>query len=200
MYWLAHRYRNMSTLHTYHIEIEQNLLAAALVPWRNSTSLDTTPGFDPRTVHPVASRLAIYAHYNSRSDVTVYNRGYVHKTSFTHNWSSNTIPSLERLRWVHACNITAHRNTVSWPCGRDSWSCNVSKVGYPVTLRACSVRWRYLAVASKERYIYGLSSSSRLLYTQDVSGCSNKLGTPWCNATGYCYAMRQRMKFQILTP
>jgi hypothetical protein len=38
--------------------------------------------------------------------------------------------------WLHTCNITAHRNTVSWRCGRDSCPRNVSKVGYAVTLRA----------------------------------------------------------------
>jgi len=50
------------------------------------------------------------------------------------------------IRWVHTCNITAYRNTVSWRCGRDSWPRNVSKVGYAVTLRACSVWCRCLAV------------------------------------------------------
>ena len=37
------------------------------------------------------------------------------------------------LGWVHTCNITAYRNTVSWQCGRGSWPRNVSKVGYAVT-------------------------------------------------------------------
>jgi hypothetical protein len=23
--------------------------------------------------------------------------------------------------WVHTCNVTTYRNTVSWQCGRDSW-------------------------------------------------------------------------------
>jgi len=59
----------------------------------------------------------------------------------------------QALYWVlgsvHTCNVTANRNTVSWQCGRDSWSRNVSKVGYAVTLRAFSVWCRYLAVASK---------------------------------------------------
>ena len=63
--------------------------------------------------------------------------------------------------WVHTCNVTAYRNTVSWQCGRDSWPRNVSKVGYAVTLRACSVCCRYLAVASKGWYGYGLSRSER---------------------------------------
>ena len=29
------------------------------------------------------------------------------------------------LGWVHTCNVTAYRNTVSWQCGRDSWQRNV---------------------------------------------------------------------------
>jgi len=62
-------------------------------------------------------------------------------------------------RWVHTCNVIAFRNSVSWQCGRDSWPRNVSKVGYVVTLRACSVCCRYLAVASKGWYGYGLSRS-----------------------------------------
>ena len=33
----------------------------------------------------------------------------------------------EALRWVHTCNVTAYRNTVSWQCGRDSWPLNVTK-------------------------------------------------------------------------
>jgi hypothetical protein len=82
------------------------------------------------------------------------------------------------------CNITAYRNTVLW---------HVSKVGYVVMLRACSVRHRYLAVASKGWYGYGMRSGratwhvttfrpSHLLYNHDASGSHNKLGTPWCNA------------------
>jgi hypothetical protein len=98
------------------------------------------------------------------------------------------------LRWVHTWNITAYRNTISWKCGQDSWPCNVSKVGYMVTLRACSVRCRYLAVASKGWYSFGLSRSgcatwhvttvrsSCLLYIYDASGSRIKLGTSWCNA------------------
>jgi hypothetical protein len=98
------------------------------------------------------------------------------------------------LRWLHTCNVTAYRNTVSWQCGRDSWPRNVSKVGYAVTIRACSVSCRYLAVASKGWYGYGLSRSglatwhvttvrcSRLFDIHDASGSRNKLGTLWCNA------------------
>jgi hypothetical protein len=59
----------------------------------------------------------------------------------------------------HTCNVTTYRNTVSWQCGRDSWPRYVSKVGYAVTLLACSVGCRYLAVASKGWYGYGLSRS-----------------------------------------
>jgi hypothetical protein len=65
------------------------------------------------------------------------------------------------LGWVHTCNVTTYRNTVSWQCGRDSWPRNISKVGYAVTLRACSVRCRYLAVASKGWYGYGRSRCGR---------------------------------------
>jgi hypothetical protein len=92
------------------------------------------------------------------------------------------------------CNVTAYRNTVSWQCGQDSWPRNVSKVGYAVTLRARWGRCRYLAVASKGWYGYGLSRSgratwnvttvrsSRLLYIHDASGSRIKLGTPWYKA------------------
>ena len=68
-----------------------------------------------------------------------------------------SVPISDILGWAHACNVTAYRNTVSWQCGRDSRPRNVSKVGYAVTLRACSVCCRYLAVASKGWYGYGLS-------------------------------------------
>jgi hypothetical protein len=101
---------------------------------------------------------------------------------------------IDFLMWLHTCNVTAYRNAVSWQCGRDSWPRNVSKRVYAVTLRACSMRCRYLAVASKGWYGYDLSSSgratchvitvrsSRLLYIHDASGSRNKLGTPLCNA------------------
>jgi hypothetical protein len=100
------------------------------------------------------------------------------------------------LRWEHTCNVTAYRNTVSWQCGRDSWACNISKVGYAVTIRACSMRYRNLAITSKGLYGYGLSRSgcatwhvptvrsSRLLYIHDASGSRNELGTSWCNPRG----------------
>ena len=74
---------------------------------------------------------------------------------------------------VHTCNVTACRNTVSWQCGRDSWRRNVSKVGYAVTLRACSVCCRYLAVASKRWYGYGLSRCGRATWRW-LTACSKK--------------------------
>ena len=40
------------------------------------------------------------------------------------------------LGWVHTFNVTAYRNTVSWRCGQDSCSRNVSRVGYAIMLRA----------------------------------------------------------------
>jgi hypothetical protein len=92
------------------------------------------------------------------------------------------------------CNVTDYRNTVSWQCGWDLWPCNISKVGYTVTLWACSLHCQYLAVTSKGWYSYGLSRSGRitwhvttvhsshLLYIHDASGSCNKLGTLLCNA------------------
>jgi hypothetical protein len=65
------------------------------------------------------------------------------------------------LGWVYTCNVTAYRNTVSWECGRNSCPRNVSKVGYAVTLRSCSVCCRYLTVASKGWYGYGQSRRGR---------------------------------------
>jgi hypothetical protein len=80
------------------------------------------------------------------------------------------------LGWVHTCNVTVYRNTVSWQYGRDSWPRNVSKVGYAVTLRACSVCCRYLAVASKGWYGYGLSRCGRATWrctsTPALCGCA----------------------------
>jgi len=68
---------------------------------------------------------------------------------------------------VHTCNVTAYSNTVSWQCGRDSWPRNVSKVSYAVTLRACSVCCRYLAVASKGWYGYGRSRRGRATFLNE---------------------------------
>jgi hypothetical protein len=76
-------------------------------------------------------------------------------------WSSPQENIYIHYGWVHTCNVTAYRNTISWQCGRDLCSRNVSKVGYAVTLRACSVCCRYLAVASKEWYGYGRSMCRR---------------------------------------
>jgi hypothetical protein len=75
-------------------------------------------------------------------------------------WIMN-MSTVNPLGWVHTCNVTAYRNTVSWQCGWDSWPRNVSKVGYAVTLRAFSVCCRYLAVVSKEWYGYGRSRCGR---------------------------------------
>jgi hypothetical protein len=120
-------------------------------------------------------------------------------------WSQDSIVNIQagdqEIFWFPAsikvsthCNITAYRNTVSWQCGRDLWPCNVSKVGYVVTLWTYSVHCRYLAVTSKWWYSNGLNvsghetwhittvRSSHLLYIHDASGSHNKLGTPWCNA------------------
>jgi hypothetical protein len=97
------------------------------------------------------------------------------------------------LRCVHT--VTLSRTVTPYrDCGQESRPRNVSKVGYAVTLLACSVRCRYLAVALKGWYGYGLSRSgratwhvttvrsSRLLYIPDASGSRNKQWTPWCNA------------------
>ena len=71
------------------------------------------------------------------------------------------ISNMETLSWVHICNVTAYRNAESWRCGRDSWPRNVTKVGYAVTLRACSACCWYLVVASKGWCGYGLSRCER---------------------------------------
>jgi len=127
--------------------------------------------------------------------------------------------------WVHTCNVTAYRNAVSWQCGRDSWPRNVSKVGYAVTLRACSVRCRYLAVASKRWGSYELSRSGRAKWhvttaslfsfslKRNVYKCTKPLlvaktartpVTTWephgVTPAGYGYAVRHGMKFQPVTP
>jgi hypothetical protein len=141
-----------------------------------------------------------------------WNPGFRDSESGNKEHSSVTRPGLSVLRWVHTCNVTPYRNTASRQCGRDSWPRHVSKVGYAVTLRACSVRCRYLAVALKGWYGYGLIRSgratwhvttvrsSRLLYNHDASGSRNKLVTPWCNARRILFAMRHGMKVQIVTP
>jgi hypothetical protein len=111
-----------------------------------------------------------------------------------------------RWRWVHTCNVTTYRNTVSWQCERDSWPRNVSKVGYAVTLRAFSVCSRYLAVDSKGWYSYGLSRSGRATWHVTTVRSSHLLApvTNWephgVTLAGYCYGMRHGMKVQIVTP
>jgi hypothetical protein len=109
------------------------------------------------------------------------------------------------LRWVHACNFTAYHNTVSWQCGQDSWPRNVSKVGYLVTLWACLVCYRCLAVASKGWYGYGLSRSVHAMW-HVTTVRSYRLLAPITNwephyltLAGYCYAMRHRMKVKTVT-
>ena len=83
----------------------------------------------------------------------------IYKWKATTCWRSTCkeFEGTPKVGWVHTCNVTGYRNTVSWQCGRDSWPRNVIKVGYAVTLRACSVCRRYLAVASKGWYGYGRS-------------------------------------------
>ena len=96
------------------------------------------------------------------------------------------------LGWVHTCNVTVYRNTVSWQCGRDSWPLNVSKGGYAVTLRACSVCCRYLAVASKGWYGYGLSRCGRATWNVTTVSSSALLFIPdacleeWCESVVLC--------------
>jgi hypothetical protein len=53
-------------------------------------------------------------------------------------------------------NVTPYRDSVDGTCEHVT-----SKVGYAVTLRACSVSCRYLTVASKGWYGYGLSRCGR---------------------------------------
>jgi len=74
--------------------------------------------------------------------------------------------------------VTSYREN-----GRDSLPRNVSKVGYALTLRACSVRCRYLAVASKGWYGYGLSRYGRATWhvtTADLSSFSLKRNVYKC--------------------
>jgi len=65
-------------------------------------------------------------------------------------------------------------------CGRDSWPRNVSKVGYAVTLQACSVGCRYLAIASKVWYSYGLSRCGRTKWHVTTVRSSARLFTSCC--------------------
>jgi len=89
---------------------------------------------------------------------------------------------LHILGWVHTCNITVYRNTVSWQCGRDSWPRKVSKVGYAVKLRACSVCCRYLAVASNGWYGYGQSRCGRPTWRcTSTPAPAVTLSSVWCD-------------------
>jgi hypothetical protein len=97
-------------------------------------------------------------HSDCFKGIEIFQASWQHGEKVGYNYHSG-LDSV--YRWVHTCDVTAYRNTVSWRCWRDSWPRNVSKVGYAVTLRACSARCRYLAVASKEWYGYGLSRSGR---------------------------------------
>jgi hypothetical protein len=85
----------------------------------------------------------------STRNLTAPDSGHVSdNTAFEKNASTQR----NFLGWVHTCNVTAYRNTVSWQCRRNSCTRNVSKVGYAVTLRTFLVCCRYLAVASKGWY------------------------------------------------
>jgi len=103
-----------------------------------------------------------------------------------HPWEANAAVSgadtvgLSVGLWIFiAVNCTAvYRNTVSWQCGRDSWPRNVLKVGYAVTLRACSVRCRYLAVTSKGWYGCGRSKCGRAAWHITTVRLSALLFTP----------------------
>jgi hypothetical protein len=92
---------------------------------------------------------------------------------FEPSFSAIERPQTDALGWVHTCNVTAYRNTVSWQCGRDTCPRNILKVGYVVTLRACSVCCRYLAVALKGWYGYGRSRRGRAqLVSRSICSCS----------------------------
>jgi len=82
------------------------------------------------------------------------------------------------LGWLHTCNVTAYRNTASWQCGRDLRQPNISKVGYAVTLRACSLCCRYLAVASKG---YGMIR----LRSEQVWTCNETLHVHTCSGRNH---------------
>jgi hypothetical protein len=86
------------------------------------------------------------------------------------------------LEWVHTCNVTAYRNSISWQRGRDSWPRNVSEVGYAVMLRAFSVWCRYLTVASKGWYGYGLSTCGRATSRcTSASAPAVTVSSLWCD-------------------
>jgi hypothetical protein len=76
------------------------------------------------------------------------------------------------------------------------------------SLRACSVRCRYLAVASKGWYGYGLSMTGRATWHDTTARFKfMMLLAPVANweprgvtLAGYCYGMRHGMKVRIVTP
>jgi hypothetical protein len=117
------------------------------------------------------------------------------------------------LRCVHICDVNANRNTVSWQCGRDSLPHNVSKFDYAVTLRACSVRCRYLVVASMGLYSYGLRKSGRATWpvttvrsphfftiTMLLVPVKKNWEPHGVTLARYCYVIRHGLKVQIETP
>jgi hypothetical protein len=130
--------------------------------------------------------------FRNAADITLGNvQLYLYAKYFNRLIVQNADSSRAVERCVHICNVTAFRNAVSWHCSRDLWPRNVLDVGYAITLRACSLRRRYLAVVSKGWCGYGLNRtgratwhvttvrSSHLRYIHDASGSRNKLGTPW---------------------
>jgi hypothetical protein len=129
-----------------------------------------------------------------------------------YNFEGTRSLGMWRYRWVHTCNITSYRDTASWQCGWDLWPRNVSKVGYLLTLRARSGSCRYLAITSKGWYGYGLSRSGRATWHVTTVRSSHlhmfmvhlAPVTNWephgITLAGHCYAMRYRMKVQVITP
>jgi hypothetical protein len=116
------------------------------------------------------------------------------------------------LRWVHTCNVTTYRNTVSWQCGRDSWPRNVLTARYAVTLRhdRCTV-----SIWPSHQRDDTVTAWAGLDVQRDTSPPSAPLTfftfmmllapiTNWephgVTLAGYCYGMRHGMKFQTVTP
>jgi len=105
---------------------------------------------------PLQTRRQMYYHHDgAQPHFGQVVRQYLNQSSQTDglvvalkNWPPRS-PDLNSLGWVHTCNVTAYPNTVRWQCRRDSWPRNILKVGCAVTLRACLLRCRYLAVTSK---------------------------------------------------
>jgi hypothetical protein len=116
------------------------------------------------------------------------------------------------LRWVHTCNVTAYRNTESLQCGRDSWPRNVSKLGYTVTLLACSCAVGIWLSHQRDDMV---TAWAGLDVQRDTSPPSAPLAfftfimllasiRTWeshgVTLAGYCYAMSHGKKVQIVTP